>query len=121
MAVFPDRLIKGSRFTTHFTLDDATNQVIPKPGTDTFAGALALNLGNTAGDDTNTTDALTAAGLIALASAVDTTAPLCGNAVQQAIVKALAQSIACNPAAQQALGCAIASNPAAVACLADAL
>jgi hypothetical protein len=56
-----------------------------------------------------------------LASAVDTTAPLCGNAVQQAIVKALAQSIACNPAAQEAIGCAIANNPEAVACLAAAI
>jgi hypothetical protein len=121
MAVFPDRFIRGKRFTTHFTLDDPSNQVVPKSGTDTFAGALALNLGNAAGDDTNTTDALTASGLIALASAVDTTAPLCGNAVQQAIVKALAQSIACNPATQQAIGCAIANNPEAVACLAAAI
>ncbi len=95
--------------------------MVPKPGTDTVGGALALNLGNAAGDDTNAVDALTASGLIALASAVDTTAPLCGNATQQAIVKALAQAIACNPAAQEAIGCAIANNPDAVACLAAAL
>ena len=62
MAVFPDRFIRGKRFTTHFTLDDPSNQVVPKSGTDTKPGALALNLGTSAGDDTNATDALTAAG-----------------------------------------------------------
>ena len=121
MAVFPDRFIRGKRFTTHFTLDDPSNQVVPKSGTDTKPGALALNIGTSTGDDTNTTDALTAAGFATLASAIDSTTPLCGNAVQQAIVKALAQSIACNPATQQAIGCAIANNPEAVACLAAAL
>jgi hypothetical protein len=121
MAVFPDRFIRGKRFTTHFTLDDPSNQVVPKSGTDTKPGALALNLGTSAGDDTNATDALTAAGFVVLATAIDDTDPFCGNAVQQAIVKALAQSIACNPDAQEAIGCAIANNPEAVACLAAAL
>ena len=121
MSLCLNNIVRGRSMTTHFTLDEATKQVIPKQGGDTTAGALALNLGNAAGDDTNPTDALTAAGFIALATAVDGTAPLCGNAMQQAIVKALAQSIACNPAAQQALGCSIAGNPNAVACLAAAL
>lgn len=121
MTICLDNPILGANTTAHFVADDAANQLIPKPGTDTVAGALALNLGNALGDDTNAVDALTASGFIALATAVDTTEPLCGNALQQSIVKALAQSIACNPAAQQAIGCSIAGNTAAVACLAAAL
>lgn len=113
--------IHGRNTTSHFTLDQAAKQLVPNKGTDSAVGALALNLGNASGDDTNTVDALTASGFNALASAVDATAPLCGNAMQQAIVKALAASIACNPDAQKAIGCSIAQNPAAVACLAAAL
>ena len=121
MPICPNNPVLGRNTTSHFTPDQATNQLVPNKGTDLVAGALALNLGNAAGDDTNTADALAAAGFIALATQVDTTAPLCGNAVQQSIVKALAAAIACNPAAQKAIGCSIASNPAAVACLAAAL
>jgi hypothetical protein len=122
MAVFPDRFIKGSRFTEHFTLDDPSDQVVPKPGTDTAKGILALNLGNNLpGDTTNATDALTAAGFNAMANQPDTTAPFCGNAIQQAVTVAVGQSIGCDAAAQEAIACAIASNPEAVACLAAAL
>ena len=118
MAVFPDRFIKGSRFTTHFTLDDPSDQVVPKPGTDLVPGVLALNLGNNLpADTTNATDALTAAGFNAMANQVDTTDPFCGNAIQQAVTVAVGQSIACDAAAQEAIACAIASNPEAVACL----
>jgi hypothetical protein len=118
MAIFEDRFIKGSRFTQHFTLDDPSDQVVPKAGTDTVPGALALNLGNSLpGDTTNATDALTAAGFNAMANAVDTTDPFCGNAIQQAVTVAVGQSIACDAAAQEAIACAIASNPEAVACL----
>lgn len=113
--------VLGRNTTAHFTPDPATKQLVPKKGTDSVAGALALNLGTAPGDDTNEEDGLTASGFIALATQVDSTAPLCGNALQQSVVKALARSIACNPAAQKALGCSIASNPAAVACLAAAL
>jgi hypothetical protein len=122
MAIFEDRFIKGSRFTQHFTLDDPSDQVVPKPGTDLVPGALALNLGNNLpADTTNATDALTAAGFNAMANAVDTTDPFCGNAIQQAVTVAVGQSIACDAAAQEAIACAIASNPEAVACLAAAL
>lgn len=122
MAVHPERLIKGSRFTEHFTLDDSIDQVVPKSGTNTYAGALMLNTGaNPANDATNATKAITAAGFIALATQVDGDAPFCGNAIQQSIVTAFAQAIACNPAAQQALGCAIANNPTAAACLVAAI
>ena len=118
MAIFEDRFIKGSRFTQHFTLDDPSDQVVPKAGTDTVPGALALNLGNNLpADTTNATDALTAAGFNAMANQVDTTDPFCGNAVQQAVTVAVGQSIACDTDAQEAIACAIASNPEAVACL----
>ena len=118
MAIFEDRFIKGSRFTQHFTLDDPSDQVVPKAGTDTVPGALALNLGNNLpADTTNATDALTAAGFNAMANQVDSTDPFCGNAVQQAVTVAVGQSIACDAAAQEAIACAIASNPDAVACL----
>jgi hypothetical protein len=91
---------------------------VPKAGTDLVPGALALNLGNSLpGDTTNATDALTAAGFNAMANAVDTTTPLCGNAIQQAVTVAVGQSIACDAAAQEAIACAIASNPDAIACL----
>jgi hypothetical protein len=122
MAIFEDRFIKGSRFTQHFTLDDPSDQVVPKAGTDTVPGALALNLGNNLpGDTTNATDALTAAGFNAMANQVDSTDPFCGNAIQQAVTVAVGQSIGCDAAAQEAIACAIASNPEAVACLAAAL
>jgi hypothetical protein len=122
MAVFEDRFIKGSRFTQHFTLDDPSNQVVPKAGTDTVPGALALNLGNNLpADTTNATDALTAAGFNAMANQVDSTDPFCGNAIQQAVTVAVGQSIACDAAAQEAIACAIASNLDAIACLAAAL
>lgn len=118
MAVTPDRFIKGSRFTEYFTLDDPSDQVVPKAGTDTKPGALMLNTGtDLPADLTNNTDALTAAALNAMLGQVDTTAPFCGNVMQQAIVTAIAQSFACNTAAQEAVACAIAGNTEAVACL----
>jgi hypothetical protein len=118
MSLCPENPIRGSHLTDNFTFDEVNKQVVPKSGTDTKPGALALNLGNNLpADATNATDALTAAGFNAMANAVDGTAPLCGNEIQQAVTVAVAQSIACDAAAQEAIACAIANNPEAVACL----
>lgn len=118
MTVCLNNPVLGREITDNFTFNETTKQIVPKPGTDTKPGALALNLGNNLpGDTTNATDALTAAGFNAMANAVDSTAPLCGNEIQQAVAVAVGQSIACDAAAQEAIACAIASNPDAVACL----
>lgn len=113
--------VVGNNMTDNFTFDEVNKQVVPKAGTDTKPGALALNIGNVPGDTTNATDALTAAGFNAMATAVDTVPPICGNEMQQAITAAVAQAIGCDAAAQQAIGCAIASNPDAIACLSAVL
>lgn len=118
MASCPNNPVFGRNLTDNFTFNETTKQIVPKPGTDTKPGALALNLGNNLpGDTTNATDALTAAGFNAMANAVDTTDPFCGNPIQQAVTAAVAQSIGCDADAQEAIACAIASNPDAMACL----
>ena len=122
MSFCPDNPVLGRNLTDNFTFNEAAKQIVPKAGTDTKPGALALNLGNNLpGDTTNATDALTAAGFNAMAGAPDDTDPFCGNAIQQAVTVAVGQSIGCDAAAQEAIACAIASNPDAVACLAAAL
>ncbi len=86
--------------------------------TDTVAGKVALNLGNTAGDDTNAVDALTASGFNALANAAT---PAGGNEVQKSITNAIEAAIGSDAGAINAIVNAIVANPAALATLAAAL
>ena len=86
--------------------------------TDTVQGKVALNLGNTTGDDTNAADALTASGFNALANA---TTPVGGNEVQKSITNALEAAIGNDAGAINAIVNAIVANPTALATLAAAL
>jgi len=76
--------IATNRYMTPYLTKVAIQGLVPD-ATDTQKGKVALNLGSTAGDDTNATDALTASGLNFMLAAVP------DNAVKNAVITLLTQ------------------------------
>ena len=102
----------GSDWRADPATDNGTNWLNETPdATDTKAGFVALNTGSTVGDDTNTTDALTASGLTDILNDAEVTSPL-AKAVSGAAIDGLVAALnapAPNPTAT-ALAAAVAAN-----------